>query len=185
MKPILVLVFTLSLLLLCACSSLSNKVPDVKVEQPNQESFIEAVKQPIYSVNLIREEIPEYLQGITQSYQAPNDCYEYQQELSLLDKALGEDPIDNENDLDNVITLHLGKMIAKGVESNIPFNSLIKSLSGAKKHEREMLSARLRGTARRSYLKGWAEAKQCADNSKDTELNDQLNPAQDSSTIPE
>jgi len=153
------------ILLLSACTSMPKKIPELKVEQPDKESFVEAVKQPIYSVNLIREEIPEHLQSITQSYQAPKDCDEYQQELELLNNALGEDPVDQQNELDDVITLHLGKMIARGVESNIPFNSLIKSLSGAKKHEREVLAARVRGSARRSYLKGWAAA-MCAESIK-------------------
>ena len=116
----------------------------------------------MYSVNLIREEIPEHLKAISVSYKAPKHCLEYQVEMVLLNEALGEDPIDRVSDLDKVITLQLGSVIAREVESNIPFNSIIKRLSGAKKHEREVLAARLRGNARRSYLKGWAAAKPCA-----------------------
>lgn len=164
MKLIAVFPLLCSLVHISACSNLPKEVPELKVEQPDADSFFEAVKQPIYSVNLIREEIPNDLKNITRSYQAPNGCAEYQEELVLLNSALGDDPVDQENDPDNVITLHLGKMIARGVESNIPFNSLIKTLSGAKKHERAMLAARVRGSARRSYLKGWAAAKNCTEN---------------------
>jgi len=52
-------------------------------------------------------------------------------------------------------------MLSDEVEANIPFNSLVKRLSGARKHEKKRLSAKLRGKARRSYLSGWADAMQC------------------------
>lgn len=161
-RTLLVFPLLSCLLFISACANIPTEIPDLKVEKPNKESLIDAAKQPIYSVNLIREEIPEHLKSITQSYQAPHNCDEYQEELNLLNHALGEDPVDTVNDSDEVITFHLGKMIASGVESNIPFNSIIKTLSGAKKHEREVLAARLRGSARRSYLKGWAAA-MCAE----------------------
>jgi len=52
-------------------------------------------------------------------------------------------------------------MLSKEVESNIPFNSVIKRLSGARKHEKERLSAQVRGKFRRSYLQGWSDAMKC------------------------
>jgi hypothetical protein len=155
-----------SLVLVSACSTIPRElpktVPKINVEKPTKALFIEAAKIPMYSVNLIREEIPEHLKAISLSYKAPKHCLEYRVELELLNDALGEDPIDRVRESDKVITLQLGSVIAREVESNIPFNSIIKSLSGAKKHEREVLAARLRGNARRSYLKGWAAAKPCA-----------------------
>lgn len=172
MKFLLMLPFLCSFFLISACSTVrekipsfeevSSKAPKVTVEKPNRSTFIEAAKIPMYSVNLIREEIPEYLEDITVSYQAPKNCLDYRVEMVLLNEALGEDPIDKTSDSDKVITLQLGKMIAREVESNIPFNSIIRSISGAKKHQRALLAARLKGNARRSYLKGWAAAKPCA-----------------------
>lgn len=134
---------------------------------PSQSTLLETAKQPIYSVNLIREEIPEKLKDIFHPYQAPISCADAQIELSMLNKILGEDPINMAKGSDDVIRFHLGKMIGRTVQSNIPFNSIIKTLSGAKKHEREVLAARLRGSARRSYLKGWASAKMCNKNTKE------------------
>jgi len=158
------LFFFFNMLVLSGCLN-SNKMPKkVAVETPTTSTFLEALKQPIYSANLIRKDIPEELKNITKSYQAPSSCDSYMKELTILNDALGDDPIDQERDSEEVITLHLSKMITRQVESNIPFNSIIKSLSGAKKHERALLSAKVRGNARRSYLKGWGEARECNEN---------------------
>lgn len=161
MKPIIMLLLVFSLAFTGACANTVKKTPKVKVEQPDKSSFVEAAKQPIYSANLIRKEVPEYLKNINQSYKAPQSCVQYQEELLLLNDALGEDPIDQANDDDKVITLHFGKLVSRGVESSIPLNGLVKTISGAKKHERKVLAARLKGNARRSYLKGWAAAMNC------------------------
>ena len=150
-----------SLLFTGACVNSIKKTKNVKVEKPDKASLINAAKKPIYSTNLLRKEIPEHLKSISQSYQAPPSCDEYQKELVLLDEALGEDPIDKVSDDDKVVTLHFGNIISNQVESSIPLNSLVKTVSGAKKHERKILAARVKGNARRSYLKGWAAAKNC------------------------
>lgn len=172
MKFLLVLPLFCSFFFISACSTVREKIPSieevvkkvpkVEVEKPSRSTFIEAAKVPMYSVNLIREEIPEHLENITVSYQAPKNCLDYRVEMVLLDEALGEDPIDKTRDSNKVISLQLGKVIAREVESNIPFNGIIRSISGAKKHQRALLAARLKGNARRSYLKGWAAAKPCA-----------------------
>ena len=161
MKPILMLLLLSSLLFTGACANSIKKTKNVKVEKPDKASLIKAAKQPIYSTNLLRKEIPEHLKNISQSYQTPPSCDEYQKELVLLDDALGEDPIDKISDDDKVVTLHFGNIISNQVESSIPLNSLVKTVSGAKKHERKILAARVKGNARRSYLKGWAAAKNC------------------------
>lgn len=133
----------------------------VKVEGVDRSSALEVVKQPIYSTNLIRKKIPENLKQLKHVYKAPEDCDALLQELELLNLALGEDLIDKPNPKDDVFTLDLGQMVSKEVESNIPFNSIIKRLSGARKHEKEILSAKTRGKSRRSYLQGWSDAMQC------------------------
>jgi len=147
------------LLMLTACGG--KRVPSVKVEGANTTSIMEVVKQPIYSVNLIRKKIPENLKQLTQVYESPDDCVALRQELELLNVALGEDLIDKPSSKEGVLTLHLGQMLSKEVESNIPFNSIIKRLSGARKHEKERLSAQVRGKFRRSYLQGWSDAMKC------------------------
>lgn len=157
MNRILTILLSLTLLSMTACSHKRK----VKVEGANRGAFLEAAKQPIYSVNLIKKEIPENLVQLTVVYQAPRDCKEYWQELLLLNSALGDDLIDKKSGKNEAITIHLGQMLGKQVASTIPFNSIVKSLSGAKKHEKKRLSALVRGQARRSYLKGWAEGARC------------------------
>jgi len=146
------LVGVLVLLTLSGCSNkraqtVVEKVnKPVKVEGVDRGSALEVVKQPIYSTNLIRKKIPENLKQLKHVYKAPENCD------ALLDKP---------NPKDDVFTLDLGQMVSKEVESNIPFNSIVKRLSGARKHEKEMLSAKVRGKSRRSYLQGWSDAMQC------------------------
>lgn len=156
-NTILFLIFAMATLSACA----SKPVPKVKVDGVKKESFYEAVKQPIYSTNLIKKEIPENLRNLKVVYQVPKNCAEYWQELELLNAALGEDLTDRPSGKKDVYTLDLGQMLSDEVESNIPFNSLVKRLSGARKHEKKRLSAKLRGKARRSYLSGWADAMEC------------------------
>lgn len=157
MKLKLILVLSLTLLFISACSQKRK----VTVSGTKKSDILEASKQPIYSVNLIKKEIPETLKDLKVVYQAPKDCAEYKQELLLLDSVLGEDLIDKADEKNKKTTVNLGKAIGKQVESTIPFNSVIKSLSGAKKHEKARLSAFIRGQSRRSYLKGWAAARDC------------------------
>jgi len=157
-----ILTSILVVLMLSACGGKrAPLVKPVKVEGVNTNSVMEVVKQPIYSVNLIRKKIPENLKQLTQVYESPEDCNALFEELELLNVALGEDLIDKPSSKDGAFTLHLGQMLSKEVESNIPFNSVIKRLSGARKHEKERLSAQVRGKFRRSYLQGWSDAMQC------------------------
>ena len=149
----------LIIIILSACRHKPKKT--VKVGGVNKGSLTETVKQPIYSANLARKKIPESLKNITVAYQAPSSCDEFLLELELLNEALGVDYIDKENVGSDVFRLNLGQMLTDEVEASIPFNSIVKRLSGARKHEKATLSAQVRGKARRSYLKGWADAKGC------------------------
>jgi len=63
MKRYSLLTSILVLLMLSACSN--KKAPSVKVDGVSTDSFMEVVKQPIYSVNLIRKKIPENLKQLT------------------------------------------------------------------------------------------------------------------------
>jgi len=148
----------LSVVLLCSGCMTKKKV---NVDGTNKGDFIEVVKQPGYSVNLIKKEIPQHLKDLEVVYQAPVNCDAYSQELSILDELLGEDPIDKPDAKNNAFTLHIGQILERQVSSSIPFNSVIESLSGAKKYEKSRLSAFVRGQARRSFLTGWAQGKEC------------------------
>jgi len=106
------------------------------------------------------------LRDLKVAYQAPKNCEEYWQELELLNSVLGEDLTDKPNDKKDAFTLHVGQMLSDEVEANIPFNSIVKRLSGARKREKALLSAQVRGKTRRSYLKGWADAMQCEESTE-------------------
>jgi len=163
MRCTLLLMVTTFLLTACATKKMPD-VPKLNIDGTHKGAFIEAVKQPIYSANLIKKEIPENLQNLTVVYEAPANCAEYVEELALLNEVLGEDFIDKSSDESDTFTLNLGQMLSDEIEANIPFNSMIKRLSGARKHEKKRLSAKVRGQARRSYLNGWADGMQCHKN---------------------
>ena len=158
MRAIVIICLSIVLLLNMGCANKKK----VNVAGTNKDELLEIVKQPIYSTNLIKKEIPQHLREMTVVYQAPKSCAEYEEELVLLDELLGEDVIDKEQTKSDAITLHIGQILGKQAVSSIPFNSLVKSLSGAKKHEKARLSALVKGQARRSYLKGWAQGVGCA-----------------------
>ena len=141
MRKSILLFLVFSILMTTGCASKRK----VSVEGTQSTDLLEAVKQPIYSINLIKREIPQHLKELNEVYQAPKGCQEFWQELTLLNEILGEDLIDKTDSGQDAITLHLGQMLGKQVASNIPFNSIIKSLSGAKKHEKKRLSALVRG----------------------------------------
>ena len=162
MKIHTVILGLLLVIFLSACASASKKAKSIKVGGVNKSSVLEAVKQPAYSANLIRKKVPESLSKLEKSYEVPNNCYSALKELSELDSALGPDLIDKAISKNNAFAVNVGQMLSKEVESSIPFNSVIKRLSGARKHEKAMLSAKVKGNARRSYLKGWLDAKGCS-----------------------
>lgn len=159
MKKIILTCLTLAFLITAGCATKRK----VNVQGTQRGEFLEVVKEPIYSVNLIKKEIPKHLREMGLVYQAPESCRAFWEEITLLDDVLGDDLIDRVGPEQEVITVHLGQMLGDQVASNIPFNSIVKSLSGAKKHEKKRLSAQVRGKARRSYLKGWADAANCND----------------------
>lgn len=164
-SKILILALCLSL---CACTSAKRSIDSAKrsfdkveVSKGSSDDVIKAAKDPIYDTNLIKKKIPEALKNIATVYQPPVNCTEYWRELAVLNEALGEDLVDTKMDVDDAKTINLTEAISSSLTPGIPLGSLVRSLSGAKKHELKRLNAIFRGKSRRSYIKGWASGRDC------------------------
>ena len=156
------LVLLLSLCIgVSACTTSTPKFKKIRATKGTSQDVINVAKEPIYDTNLIKRDIPEQLKGIEKVYQAPASCTEYWQELVALDEVLGQDMTDIKVEESDSFTVNLSQAVSKTLVPNLTFGSVVQSLSGAKKHERERLNAIFRGKSRRSYIKGWASGQDC------------------------
>ena len=63
---------------------------------------------------------------------------------------------------DRAEKLSVGRVAQSAVGSFIPFRGIIREVSGANGHQRKVDDAVEAGTARRSFLKGYGQARGCA-----------------------
>jgi len=148
-------------LALSACATSTRSLKKVEFVKGTSKDALAAVREPIYDTNLIKREIPQALKDIEKVYQAPPNCLYYRQELAELNQALGDDLIDVKVKGSDTLTINLSETISSNLMPGIPFSSIVRSLSGAKKHELKRLDAIFRGKSRRAFLKGWALGQDC------------------------
>jgi hypothetical protein len=124
-------------------------------------SMESAAETPLRNANIVRQKIPPVvLTAMAAPYARPNPmtCQAIAAEVAALDRALGPD-FDAGGGRSNA---HLGPT-AMRVAANtlIPFQGVLRFVSGAEAHDREVVRAIIAGSARRSYLKGLGEARRC------------------------
>jgi hypothetical protein len=130
------------------------------------------VEQPFRDFNLMRSKIPPVLlEAETDAYErpSPSTCAGISFQIQRLDDALGPD-------LDQPVSTEHPSLLARGggqarnagldamrtgVQSQIPFDGVIRVLSGAQHHDHEVMAAIQAGAIRRGYLKGLGEAHGC------------------------
>ncbi len=153
-----------------ACSSDPNKKslrdrsPDEVRLELEREELKRAAQAPLYDFNLKRDEIPAPLANLRNIYSIPPKprCQNMRREVDVLTSILGPDSIITEDNPKKVLKLNPSGAIESTMTSFIPFNDMIKYLSGAKAQEKKLARAYFRGQARRSFLRGWAADKGCA-----------------------
>jgi hypothetical protein len=172
------LVFALCCLSACGGS-------DEVVMDPNKSVYeaIDAATGPLEDLNIKQRDIPELLQKATANpYARPKNarCLTVREELAELDALLGEDiqpkeiktsslgdevtelqntEIPNQSDLtDGAVNMARDKALsAIRLQTNvIPFRSVVRSITGANRHQRKVAEAYEAGKLRRAYLKGFA-----------------------------
>lgn len=180
------LVLSSSLLVLGACSDFSS--PDTSASGSSPENLasqtisgsvkgaLEAVQSPLVDLNLKRDEIPESLKKISgnpYALPAPLQCTKMRDELKELDVALGPDMQMRPNgkslvgsDTDYVkegASMLQGEAIGfvAGKASIIPFRGIVRQITGAARHSKEVATAYESGKLRRAYLKGLSSALKC------------------------
>lgn len=136
------------------------------------EGAWDAVQSPIYDLNLRQKLIPELLQKIADNPYAPParmDCQSLQMEIAQLDALLGPDLCTLKSPTGEPIS-HRGEYVEQGAGyakdqavdmvgskvNFIPMRSVVRKLSGAEKHAKELDRAYQAGKLRRAFLKGLA-----------------------------
>lgn len=124
---------------------------------------IDAATQPLSDLNLRKSEIPPLLiraQASPYNLTGVTGCDEVRTEIAALERLLGPDADSNEDDSSTVNSaLQAGGNVLGGF---IPFRGLVRQISGASARQAQWQSAIYAGVARRSYLKGYGKALNCA-----------------------
>jgi hypothetical protein len=122
----------------------------------------EVAKTPLRDLNIDGQDIPEPLKvAITNPYETARlkTCKVIIADIAELDEALGPDYDIAEKDEDGHISL--GRIGQKVVGSIIPFRGILREVTGAADHERDLRAAYTAGMARRSFLKGIGLGRGC------------------------
>ncbi len=170
-------------LALSACATNGGDKTTAAKDTPDLESgltdIFNAATGPLEDLNLKRKEIPELLTKIVEDpYYVPAKltCKTVRSELAALEPLIGPDikakgvqvasnnsfiPDLNSIEMPNVEKLAHDKLMSEiRSQTNIlPFRSIIRRVTGADKHQRNLDEAYQAGKLRRAYLKGLAQSK--------------------------
>lgn len=126
-----------------------------------QVTATDVVATPMDDLNLRKKEIPQLL---LTAQERPYDLTGLQR-CSQIAAAVGELEAMLGDDIDVGVatgrTITPGSVAREAVRVFIPFNGLIREISGANGQERKLQTAIYAGTARRSFLKGVGQARGC------------------------
>ena len=134
-----------------------------------RKSLPGVAKAPLQDFNLMKEEIPAILTAIEYPYKidGPVYCDLLIQEVTELDAVLGmgmdhikEDLANNEKAAE-AATNAATSALEDAATGWLPYRSVVRRLTGATKHERNVRNAYQRGRIRRAFLKGVGGAFQC------------------------
>ena len=138
-------------------------------EDPPQQPLTEkhdtvesAISTPAEDLNLKKTEIPDVLQrAVVDPYdlRGASNCLDIAAEVARLDLALGTDkdvPTSKTASKENPASV-----LKAGIEAVIPYRGIIRRITGATAHEKEVQKAVDAGFARRGFLKGRALEMKC------------------------
>ena len=131
------------------------------------ERLGQVARQPLTDFNLSETEIPEILTRIAAAPYAPpakSTCPALHGEIDAITQVVGPD-VDPASPGESGITDRAGEAAwgtARGAaEGWIPFHGVVRELSGAAAHDRQVQRAILAGFVRRAYLRGLAASWRC------------------------
>lgn len=134
----------------------SRPITDQKV------TAVDVVATPVDDLNLRKGKIPPLLEAaIADPYDLDGlkTCAQISAAIVQLDSVLG---LDRDIPQDRAEKLSVGRVAQSAVGSFIPFRGIIREVSGANSHQRKVNDAVEAGIARRSFLKGYGQARGCA-----------------------
>jgi hypothetical protein len=130
-------------------------------QHPSDRNLPSAVETPLRNANLVNEKIPPVLVAAVQNPYARSgrlSCAAITAQVAELTAALGPD-FDAGGSGDKS---HLAPAAVRvAANTFIPFQGVLRFVSGAEAHDRKVIRAIIAGSARRSYLKGLGEARGC------------------------
>ena len=116
---------------------------------------------PIDDLNLRAKKVPEVLiaaQDAPYSLRGLRTCAQFSHAITGLNAVLGDDIDVAQAKGQRVNT---GRLAKSAIGSFIPFEGVIKEVSGANAHERSVQSAIYAGSVRRAFLKGVGQSRGC------------------------
>ena len=128
----------------------------------NKVTAVDVLATPAGDLNLRRGKIPALLDAAVAdpySLAGLKTCAQLSGAVNALDAILGPD---RDIPADRAEKLSVGRVAQSAVGSFIPFRGIIREVSGANSHQRKVDDAVEAGTARRSFLKGYGQARGCA-----------------------
>ena len=123
---------------------------------------VDVLVTPAGDLNLRKGKIPALLDAaVADPYNLSRvkTCAQLSMAITALDAILGPD---RDIPADRAEKLSVGRVAQSAVGSFIPFRGIIREVSGANSHQRKIDDAVEAGTARRSFLKGYGQARGCA-----------------------
>ena len=123
---------------------------------------VDVLATPAGDLNLRKGKIPALLDAaVADPYNLAGlkTCAQLSVAITALDAILGPD---RDIPADRAEKLSVGRVAQSAVGSFIPFRGIIREVSGANSHQRKIDDAVEAGTARRSFLKGYGQARGCA-----------------------
>ena len=123
---------------------------------------VDVIATPAGDLNLRKGKIPALLDAaVADPYNLAGlrTCVQLSVAINQLDAILGPD---RDIPADRAEKLSVGRVAQSAVGSFIPFRGIIREVSGANAHQRKIDDAVEAGTARRSFLKGYGQARGCA-----------------------
>ena len=139
-------------------------------QEDTSQSVSTVAQLPLNDLNLVRQKIPIILLTAVNDPYAPLDrlnCKTIAAEVGRLYVALGRDYDDPQPPKDRTVkgmTRPGGdglKIIHSAAQIFIPYDGFVRTLSGAQKHDEHVMEAISAGNARRAYLKGLGESRNC------------------------
>ncbi len=150
-------------LLVCA-APLAAASPGEKEKSAN-DAMGDAVSSPLADLNVKKNEIPPLLLEIRDdpyNVTGIRTCQTIIAEVQRLDDVLGPDVDRIEMDSKDRKRKESAAAVTKGaITSLIPFRFLIREVSGARSAEKDYREAIYAGVIRRSFLKGYGQARRC------------------------